>query len=280
MRRTAMAAVAAAALTAGLAAPAPARAECAVPPALTALGTALDRSAARLGDGKGLTIVAVGSSSTAGYGASRPDRSYPSRLAQELRLRFPQVAIHVVNHGVGGEDIGQEVARLARDVIAERPDLVIWQVGTNAVLRRENLAADAPLIERGITAIRARGIDLVLMDMQYAPRVLAHPAYGVMEQLIADAARRAHVGLFRRFAIMQRWARTGQLAPEPLIGADGVHMTDASYGCLAVDLAAALTREWSSQLKLARSPRRTPAALVGLARAPETAPTASVGAPR
>jgi acyl-CoA thioesterase I len=267
MRRSA---IAAAAILAVLASGAPARADCTAP-GLLALGAALDRSGARLAAGRELTIVAIGSSSTAGYGASRPELSYPSRLETELEARFPGVAIRVVNHGIGGEDVPKEVRRLARDVLAEHPDLVIWQVGTNAVLRRERLADDGPLIERGIALIRGQGIDLVLMDLQYAPRVLARPSYDAMEQLIAAAAQRARVGLFRRFAIMRRWAQTRQPGPAPLIGADGLHMTDASYGCLAIDLAEALDREWRPRLKIAAAPQRALHALARFGRARQAA---------
>jgi len=250
MRRIALVA---AALAAGLLAPAAARADCAAPPSLAALGASLERSGARVAEGKPLTIVAIGSSSTLGVGASRPELSYPSRLAAELGERFPKLAIRVVNHGVGGEEVADELKRLGHDVLAEEPDLVIWQVGTNAVLRHDDLSVDAPLIDEGVELIKGRGIDLVLMDLQYAPRVLARPNYDEMERLIADAAGRNHVGLFRRFAIMQLWAETKQLDPEPLIRPDGIHMTDASYGCLADTLAEALAWDWWSQIKLAKA---------------------------
>ncbi len=54
------------------------------------LGNPLAAHAARrLASGEPLTIVAVGSSSTAGAGASSPAASYPSRLAVELQAAFP-----------------------------------------------------------------------------------------------------------------------------------------------------------------------------------------------
>ena len=107
----------------------------------------------------------------------------------------------------------RKLTRLGRDVIAEHPDLVIWQVGTNAVLRRDDLSADEQLISRGVASMKESGIDVVLMDLQYAPRVLARPASAEMERLIAEVARRTQVGLFRRFEIMKEWDRTQQLAP-------------------------------------------------------------------
>ena len=229
---------------------------CATSPALSAIDATLDRTAARIDQGKSLSIVAIGSSSTQGVGASSPAMSYPSRLAEELRDRFPALEIRVSNRGVGGQDVGEELDRLGRDAIAEHPDLVIWQVGTNAVLRRDDLSADEQLIARGVALMKQAEIDIVLMDLQYAPRVLARPAWSEMERIIGEIAHRNQVGLFRRFEIMQEWYQKQQLAPAAMIGPDGVHMTDASYGCIASQLAEALAWNWwSHSILAAKSPR-------------------------
>ena len=250
---------------------------CAAPPAVSAIEAALDRTSSRILSGKPLTIVAMGSSSTLGVGASSPALSYPSRLEQELRQRFPGIEIRVVNHGVGGQDVPEELTRLGRDVIAEHPDLVVWQVGTNAVLRRDDLSADEQLISRGVALMKESGIDVVLMDLQYAPRVLARPASDQMERLIAEIAKRAQVGLFHRFEIMHEWDRTRQLAPASGVGPDGLHMTDAGYACLANQLAEALASNWRSRDKLAKSPQRSPDAIAGVRRPASVQPAASSG---
>ena len=241
---------------------------CAVPPALSDIGVALDRSAARIDQGSTLTIVAMGSSSTQGVGASAPSLSYPSRLQEELRERFPAVEIRVLNRGIGGQDVAEELKRLDQDVVAEHPDLVIWQVGTNAVLRRDDLAADKELIRHGVSLMKEDGIDVVLMDLQYARRVLARPAWGEMERAIGEIAQSSHVGLFRRFEIMQEWDHTQQLAPVPMVGPDGLHMTDASYGCLASQLAEALAWNWWSHGKIAKSSHQNPDAVSKLSQPP------------
>ena len=245
---------------------------CAAPPTLSAIEAALDRTSSRILSRQSLTIVAIGSSSTLGVGASSPDLSYPSRLGQELRQQFPGLEIRVINHGVGGQDVPEELTRLGRDVIAEHPDLVIWQVGTNAVLRRDDLSADEQLISRGVALMKENGIDVVLMDLQYAPRVLARPASAEMERMIADLAKRTRVGLFRRFEIMQEWDRTQQLAPASSVGPDGLHMTDSGYACLANQLAEALASNWRSRDKLARSPQRSPDAIAGIRRPTSSGP--------
>ncbi len=250
---------------------------CAAPRALSGIEAALDRTSSRILSGQPLTIVAMGSSSTLGVGASSPAFSYPNRLEQELRQRFPGIEIRVVNHGVGGQDVPEELTRLGRDVLAEHPDLVIWQVGTNAVLRRDDLSADEQLISRGVALMRESGIDVVLIDLQYAPRVLARPAYAEMERLIAEIASRTQVGLFRRFEIMQEWDRTQQLAPAASVGPDGLHMTDAGYACLANQLAEALASNWRSHDKLAKSPQLSPDAIAGVRRQTGVQPAASSG---
>jgi len=249
---------------------------CGVPLVLSEIGVSLDRSAGRIDQGSPLTIIAMGSSSTQGVGASTPSMSYPSRLERELRDRFPAIEIRVLNRGIGGQDVGEELNRLDRDVVAEHPDLVIWQVGTNAVLRRDDLTADEQLIRRGVSSMKESGIDVVLMDLQYARRVLARPAWGEMERIIGDVAHSSRVGLFHRFEIMQEWDRTQQLAPAAMVGPDGLHMTDASYGCLASELAEALAWNWWSRGKIANSSHQNPQAMSKLSQpAATTLSTAS-----
>ena len=166
---------------------------CAAPPAISAIDAALDRTSSRILSGKPLTIVAMGSSSTLGVGASSPALSYPSRLEQELQARFPGIEIRVVNHGVGGQDVPEELTRLGRDVIAEHPDLVIWQVGTNAVLRRDDLSADEQIIRRGVAVMKESGIDVVLMDL--AIRSAGARAPGLGRNGAADRGdRESHSG--------------------------------------------------------------------------------------
>ena len=147
---------------------------CAVPESMTQLDNPLPRTAARLAAKQPLTIVAIGSSSTAGAGASAPSNSYPSRLVVALMARFPDATIKVLNRGINGEIEKQMEARFARDVMPEHPDLVIWQVGTNSVIRDNDISAYQSALEHGIAQLKASGADVVIMDLQYAPKVLAH----------------------------------------------------------------------------------------------------------
>ncbi len=133
----------------------------------------LPHVASKLVAGEPVVIVAFGSSSTQGHGATSPDFNYPNRLAAQLRRQYPTADITVINAGKGGEDAPEMMKRLQTAVIDMHPDLVIWQVGTNAVLRNLDPAETAKLVEEGIARIQAAGADLVLVDPQYSPAVNA-----------------------------------------------------------------------------------------------------------
>jgi hypothetical protein len=107
-------------------APGEARDVCAADPAVWGGFPALPRAARALTLERCLTVVAIGSSSTEGIGASSPDRTYPAQLERLLRERFPRATIKVVNRGVGGETVAANLARLRPDAIDLRPDLAIW----------------------------------------------------------------------------------------------------------------------------------------------------------
>ena len=154
-------------------------------------------------------IVAIGSSTTAGEGNIKP---YPERLLSFLQAEYPNAEIIMVNKGVGGQEAPSELQRLMADVISEKPDLVIWQVGTNAVWQSPDqnppsFSETARAIQDGLVKLSDETLaDVVLMDLQYVPAVLT-PAKRdkaiAMVETISALARNASVNVFRRFAFMK-----------------------------------------------------------------------------
>ena len=206
---------------------------CDAPKELTRLSLPLPRTAERLAKRLPLTIVAIGSSSTYGAGASSRDKSYPSQLQLYLQARFPGSAITVINRGVNGEEAREMLARFGDGVLKQKPDLVIWQVGTNSVLRDRDITPTSPLILQGVAQLKALGIDVVMLDPQYVPRVLAKADAQEMVDLISAAAKKADVDLVRRFAIMRYWVEHDHMAFADFTSPDQLHMNDWSYACLA-----------------------------------------------
>src|SRR6516165_5591717 len=154
--QTAGSVAAAAALRAQSPVPAPTQlAACVVTAEQAHFDFPLPRTARKLANNQPIKIVALGSSSTYGAGASTSAAAYPSRLAEELSRRFPGHEFMVLNRGVNGEEITDMLARIETAVIAEQPDLVLWQIGTNSVLRDKALPPHVGLLHEGLTRLKA-----------------------------------------------------------------------------------------------------------------------------
>ncbi|MGX7743262.1 SGNH/GDSL hydrolase family protein [Rhodopseudomonas parapalustris] len=211
---------------------------------------ALPHVAHKLADGRPVVIVAFGSSSTQGYGSSSPAFNYPNRLAAQLRRHYPGSTITVINSGVGGEDARDMMKRLKTTVLDAKPDLVIWQVGTNAILH--DLAADktASLVEEGISVIQASQADVVLVDPQYAPRVNERGENASKTvKLLGRLAELRRVGIFPRFEVMKEWHEQHAMPFDKFVIADGLHMNDWGYACFAQLLGDGIIRS-VGQIKL------------------------------
>lgn len=183
-----------------------------------------------------LVAVALGSSSTRGWMATDIAHSYPALLQRELNDALPKADFAFINRGIGGQDAPEELARLDADVIALRPQLVIWQVGANGAVHDESPVLFKHLVEEGIDKLKTAGSDVILMDNQRSPRILASPEHGVMDTTLREIASETGVNLFSRGTLMDHWAAEG--APyEDFIAVDGFHMNNRGYGCLAQAMA-------------------------------------------
>ena len=233
---------------------------CSAPSEMTRLDHAINRTAARISAGRSIRIVALGSSSTAGAGATSPANCYPARLETELRQRLPNADIVVLNRGIGGEVVREMLARLESSVLAEQPDLVLWQVGTNAIVDEEKPSEEGLLVRKGLARLRAEGVDVVLIDPQYVPKVIAKPGATTMVRVLHNAARDEKIGVFRRFAIMGHWRQAMRIPFGQFTSRDGLHMNDWSYGCIAELLASSLVDAASTAVPTASKPTsdRTP----------------------
>lgn len=216
----------------------PAHAEEPCPPA-PAQHLRLPATAAALAQGRKVTIIAFGSSSTEGSGASGPDRTYPAVLEALLRAALPEARLKVLNRGRGGQEAGEMMDRLEADVIAARPTLVLWQAGANAVLRGMPIEDFRATMADGIDRLRARGADVVLIDSQRAPRILSHPGHAGFDDALRALAGEQSVALFSRADLMRAWEAAGTPNAEMLV-ADGLHHNDRGYACVAEALARAI----------------------------------------
>jgi lysophospholipase L1-like esterase len=213
----------------------------------------LPHVAGKLANKQPVTIIAFGSSSTQGFGSSRPEYTYPSRLAAQLRRHYPASDITVINAGRGGEDAPEMMKRIKSAVLDASPDLVIWQVGTNAVIRGLDPGETERLIDEGVGMIKAANADVVLVDPQYSPRVNERTeSANRMVRALKKIAELRHAGVFPRFEVMRQWHEDQQIGFDKFVIADGLHMNDWGYACFAQLLGDDIIRS-VGQLKLSTS---------------------------
>ena len=81
----------------------------------------------------------------------------PVEEGREARPKALGLPVTVLNKGINGEEANQMVARFAADVLDEAPDLVLWQLGSNSVLRDH--PTPAALIHQGIEELKKNGAD-------------------------------------------------------------------------------------------------------------------------
>ena len=211
----------------------------------------------------GVQILAIGSSSTEGVGASSPASAYPNQLEATLKGLFPEADISVQNAGVGGETADTTVARLEEALRhSAKPDLVIWQVGTNDAVRGGNEDQFQALLERGVAAVRQAGASLILLDQQFYPTIPDLARYERYVAMVGTAADKAAVGVFSRYQMMRSWDATDPGVLSAMLSKDRFHMGDRGYRCLAQalrrEIASAVETPLTRSITVARGKRVVP----------------------
>jgi len=156
-----------------------------------------------------LTIAVVGTGSSILAGPDGPRSAYPARLEAALQQRLPSVAVKVVTlvrTRMSAEDLAQGMAKLLVD---EKPDLVIWQTGTLDAIRRIEPDDFRAALEEGVETLHKGGADVILMNMQYSPRTDIMVALGPYADNMRVVAQQHEIPLFDRHAIMRHWSDTG-----------------------------------------------------------------------
>ena len=185
-------------------------------------------------------ILAIGSSSTEGIGASSPDHTYPAQLEDDLAELWKE-PVTVVNSGRGGETVVQTIERLEAALKADKYDLVIWQVGTNDALARVPVANFATTLDGTLRWLAERRVDTVIVDPQYTSRLGTNDVYTEFIDIIEEVARRNRVPLVRRFEAMQYLAQVREGAEKMYLAGDHFHLNDLGYRCMAEQAARAIT---------------------------------------
>ena len=197
-------------------------------------GKQLPRLGRALRETRTAKVLAIGSSSTAGIGASSPMRTYTARLEVDLEQALTGTDFDVVSHGLGGEVAQGAADRMKREVEEVKPDLVIWQVGTNDAFRHVAIDSFKNCLRKTLAWLKEQQVDVILINPQYGDQLIKDAYYEDMVNAVAEVARDADVLLVDRFQLMKKLQR--EHGDRLYLSADNLHMNDEGYRCLAEEL--------------------------------------------
>ena len=217
----------------------PLSAQCSVPSGEIAAPAPLTTIMSRLEAHQPLRILAIGSSSTWGVGATARRKNYPSQLEAMLEKVLKDVPIEIINRGVSGETADSTSDRLLMEAALLRPDLVLWQVGTNDAVQRVPVERFDQTVRATVAALRHKKIDVVLVGLQYTPKYARDDHYVAIRQRLREIAAEENVLYVRRYQAMEYIAQTK--ANLQMMADDDFHLNDLGYQCMAEHVAQAVT---------------------------------------
>lgn len=180
---------------------------CEIPGYLNITDFSLKRVAEAVKGTKRLNIVVLGTASS----ALGPDSktAYPARLQAVLQARFPALAI-AVNSQAKPRQTAADMANALDKLLADtRPDLLLWQTGTVDAMRGVDPEDFRSTLDDGVETVQAAGADVVLINMQYSPRIESMIQLNAYLDNMRVVSRDREVPLFDRLGIMRYWNDTG-----------------------------------------------------------------------
>lgn len=180
-------------------------------------------------------VLAIGSSSTVGVGASSPSATYVAKLEATLEGTFKGLDFDVVGRGMSGEEAQGAADRMKKEVELTKPDLVVWQVGTNDAIRHVSIDSFKECLRNTLAWLKEHRTDVVLIDPQYGDALTKDEHYERVVAAIAEVAREARILLVDRFEAMRELHRVH--GDRFYLTSDNLHMNDTGHRCMAEQLA-------------------------------------------
>jgi lysophospholipase L1-like esterase len=185
-------------------------------------------------------ILAIGSSSTAGVGASSPSKTYVARLETDLETALTGTKFEVISHGLSGEVAQGAADRMKREVDYATPDLVIWQVGTNDALRHVAIDGFKNCLKKTLAWLKEQNVDVILINPQYSDTLVQDLFYKDVVAAIDAVAREQQVIVVDRFEAMHSLQR--QHGAHFDLSSDDLHMNDEGYRHLTEHVVATIIK--------------------------------------
>ncbi len=193
----------------------------------------LPNVAAALKRGRTLRILTVGAApGRVGHG------DYTALIESMLEGALKNVDVIMINRGVSGELAADAAERMKNEVALEAPDLVLWQVGTNDALAYVPVEKFAAAVKDQVDWLKAHKVDVVLVGLQFAPKMLRDAHYTLIRDTLRKVAQGENVIVIRFYEAMEilnKAAETGRPVTEQF------ERSEEGYDCLAQYVAHAIT---------------------------------------
>jgi lysophospholipase L1-like esterase len=211
--------------------------QCDVPSSSIAAPAPLPNVTATLETRKTVRVLAIGSSSTYGVGASSGSKNYPAQLTDILERALKGINVEIINRGVSGEVAKTTAERLRVEVALTHPDLVLWQLGTNDALARVPIDEFDDTVTSTIEWLKQNKIDIVLVGLQYTARFARDDNYAAVRDTLRKIATQQNILYVRRFEAMRY---ISSVRNAPIVSNDDLHLNDLGYHCMAEHIAHAV----------------------------------------
>ena len=185
-----------------------------------------------------LRILAVGSASVSGPGVTAPAAAWPVRLEALLRERRPDLTLNFEVRGARGSTAADQWRQIDEALRAGPIDLVIWQAGMTEAVRGLPIDDMAAVVSQGLERLHARGVDAVVMGIQYSRFLRANADVDPYRDALRVLAAAGHAGFFSRYDIMRAWADAGTVDMERVQRDRRAAEIDKMNDCLARALGA------------------------------------------
>jgi lysophospholipase L1-like esterase len=198
----------------------------------------LANSAAALQQRKRIKILAIGASPTAVLGPGGRDGS--PLLERILERTIKGLDVEIINRGFSGELAEAAGERIRLEVALNRPDIVLWQVGTNDAFAQVSVADFELSVINTVRWLKEHNVDVILVGLQYAKSLAKDAHYQAIRmslRRVALAENVLRIGRYEAMEVLARSMASGNGRPE----LEDFGLTEAGYNCMAQYIARTIT---------------------------------------
>ncbi|EKS29820.1 SGNH/GDSL hydrolase family protein [Afipia felis] len=156
-----------------------------------------------------IRVLVIGSRSSVLSGPDGAANSYPARFEAALRSKLPGIEISVTTDLHPKETAADVAAKIDKIMQDRKPTLVVWQTGTVDAMRAVDPDDFRTALDTGLAALQKTDADVILMNLQYSPRMETVLAATTYNDTLRVVAQEHGAPLFDRFAIMRAWSEAG-----------------------------------------------------------------------